>query len=69
MDSGRTFHSRYYRDVMGKYIGKVRLVDYKSLDITGIGDVVLNTALGENRTLQNVKNIPDLERIFVIGGI
>nr|GEY72980.1 retrovirus-related Pol polyprotein from transposon TNT 1-94 [Tanacetum cinerariifolium] len=71
MDSGASFHASHSRDVMQNfrhYKGKVRLADNKSLDITGVGDVILKTTLGTNWTLKNVKFIPDLKRMLISVG-
>ena len=71
MDSGASFHASHSRSVMQnfrQYKGKVRLADDKSLDITGVGDVVLKTTLGTNWTLKNVKFIPDLKRMLISVG-
>ncbi|KAI3767934.1 hypothetical protein L2E82_18363 [Cichorium intybus] len=71
MDSGASFHASHSREVMQnfrQYKGKVRLADNKSLDITGVGDVVLKTTLGTDWTLKNVKFIPDLKRMLISVG-
>ena len=71
MDSGASFHASFLRRVMKNfrhYRGKVRLVDNKVLDITGIGDVVLTTSLGAKWTLKNVRYIPTLKRMLISVG-
>ena len=71
MDYGAPFHASHSKDVMynfRQYQGKVRLVDNKSLDIIGVGDVVLKTNLGTKWTLKNVKFITELKRMFISVG-
>ncbi|GJV38513.1 hypothetical protein Tco_1410990 [Tanacetum coccineum] len=41
--------------------GKVRLADDKTIDIAGVGDVVLKTFFGKSWTLKNVRYIPGLK--------
>ncbi|GKD06073.1 hypothetical protein Tco_1181047 [Tanacetum coccineum] len=58
MDSGASFHATYCKDVLERFklrSGKVRLADDKTLDIVGIGDVVLKTFFGTSWTLEDVR--------------
>ena len=71
MDSGASFHACHCRDVMQNfrpYSGRVRLADDKSLEITGIGDVVLKTTLGTTWKLKDVRYIPDLKKMLISVG-
>ncbi|GJR01436.1 retrovirus-related pol polyprotein from transposon TNT 1-94 [Tanacetum coccineum] len=47
MDSGASFHATYCKEELERFklrSGKVRLADDKTLDIAGVGDVVLKTS-------------------------
>ncbi|GKC98738.1 hypothetical protein Tco_1169013 [Tanacetum coccineum] len=49
MDSDASFHANYCKEELERFklrSGKVRLADDKTLDIAGIGDVVLKTSFG-----------------------
>ncbi|GJT08974.1 hypothetical protein Tco_0843436 [Tanacetum coccineum] len=49
MDSGTLFHATYCKEELERFklrSGKVHLADDKTLDIAGIGDVVLKTSFG-----------------------
>ncbi|GJR37263.1 retrovirus-related pol polyprotein from transposon TNT 1-94 [Tanacetum coccineum] len=49
IDSCASFHATFYKEELEKfrlYSGKVRLEDDKTLDIAGVGDVVLKTSFG-----------------------
>lgn len=62
---------RYSTDVIYNfkhYEGKVRLADKKSLDIAGVGDMVLKITLGTKWTLKNVKLIPNMKRMLILVG-
>ncbi|GKE13324.1 retrovirus-related pol polyprotein from transposon TNT 1-94, partial [Tanacetum coccineum] len=48
--------------------GKVRLEDDKTLDIAGVGDVVLKTSFGTSWTLTDVRYIPGLKRMLISVG-
>ena len=69
MDSGASFHSTYCSRSMKNLklgnFGTVRLADGTSLNVTGIGDVVLKTTLGTTWTLKSVRLIPDLTRMLL----
>ncbi|GKF33631.1 retrovirus-related pol polyprotein from transposon TNT 1-94, partial [Tanacetum coccineum] len=68
MDSGASFHATYFKEELERFklrSGKVRLVDEKTLDITGIGDVVLKTSFGTSWTLKDVTYIPSLKRRLI----
>ncbi|GJV78333.1 hypothetical protein Tco_1509917, partial [Tanacetum coccineum] len=46
MDSGASFHATYCKEELERFklrSGKVRLADDKTLDIIGVGDVILKT--------------------------
>ncbi|GJS14325.1 retrovirus-related pol polyprotein from transposon TNT 1-94 [Tanacetum coccineum] len=58
MDSGASFHATYFKEELERFklhSGKVRLADDKTLDIAGIGDVVLKTSFGTSWTLKDVR--------------
>ncbi|GKA91694.1 hypothetical protein Tco_0813619 [Tanacetum coccineum] len=71
MDSGASFHATYCKEELEMFklrTGKVRLADDKTLDIAGVGDVVLKTSFGTSWTLKNVRYIPGLKnRLISIG--
>ncbi|GJT73445.1 hypothetical protein Tco_1032731 [Tanacetum coccineum] len=49
MDSSASFHATYCKEKLERFklrSGKVRLADDKTLDIVGVGDVVLKTSFG-----------------------
>ncbi|GJV63142.1 retrovirus-related pol polyprotein from transposon TNT 1-94 [Tanacetum coccineum] len=48
--------------------GKVCLADDKTLDIVGVGDVVLKTSFGTNWTLKDVRYIPGLKKRLISVG-
>ncbi|GJY10536.1 hypothetical protein Tco_0378721 [Tanacetum coccineum] len=57
MDSGASFHATYCKEELERFklrFGKVCLADDKTLDITGVGDVVLKTSFGTSWTLKDV---------------
>ncbi|GJU19780.1 retrovirus-related pol polyprotein from transposon TNT 1-94 [Tanacetum coccineum] len=65
MDSGASFHATYCKEELERFklrSGKVRLVDDKTLDIAGVGNVVLKTSFGTSWTLKDVRYIPNLKR-------
>ncbi|GKC69252.1 retrovirus-related pol polyprotein from transposon TNT 1-94 [Tanacetum coccineum] len=47
---------------------KVRFADDKTLDIAGVGDVVLKTSFGTSWTLKDVMYIPNLKRRLILVG-
>ncbi|GJR84000.1 retrovirus-related pol polyprotein from transposon TNT 1-94 [Tanacetum coccineum] len=64
MDSGASLHATFCKEELEKFrlhSGKVRLADDKTLDIAGVGDVVLKTFFGKSWTLKNVRYIPGLK--------
>ncbi|GKA40040.1 hypothetical protein Tco_0732633 [Tanacetum coccineum] len=67
IDSGASFHATFYKEELEKFrlhFGKVRLVDDKTLDIAGVGDVILKTSFGTSWTLKDVRLWrPAVERI------
>ncbi|GJX66354.1 retrovirus-related pol polyprotein from transposon TNT 1-94 [Tanacetum coccineum] len=59
MDSGALFHVTYCKEELKRFklrSGKARLADDKTLDITGIGDVILKTSYGTSWTLKDVRD-------------
>ncbi|GJU84592.1 putative RNA-directed DNA polymerase [Tanacetum coccineum] len=57
MDSGASFHATYCKEELERFklrSSKVRLADDKTLDIAGVGDVVLKTSFGTSWTLKDV---------------
>ncbi|GKF67325.1 hypothetical protein Tco_0197004, partial [Tanacetum coccineum] len=57
MDSGASFHATYCKEELEMFklrFGKVHLADDKTLDIAGVGDVVLKTSFGTSWTLKDV---------------
>ncbi|GJZ94672.1 hypothetical protein Tco_0666875 [Tanacetum coccineum] len=58
MDSGASFHATYSKEELERIklrSGKVRLADDKSLDIAGVGNVVLKYSFGTSWTLKDVR--------------
>nr|GEW12975.1 hypothetical protein [Tanacetum cinerariifolium] len=58
MDSGASFHATYCRQELERFklcSGKVRLVDDKTLDFTGVGDVVFKTSFGTSWIMKDVR--------------
>ncbi|GJX77376.1 retrovirus-related pol polyprotein from transposon TNT 1-94 [Tanacetum coccineum] len=71
MDSGASFHATYCKEELERFklrSGKVRLADDKTLDIAGVGDVVLKTSFGTSWTLKDVRYIPGLKRRLISVG-
>ncbi|GJT59725.1 retrovirus-related pol polyprotein from transposon TNT 1-94 [Tanacetum coccineum] len=71
MDSNASFHATYCKEELERFklrSGKVRLADDKTLDIAGIGDVVLKTSFGTSWTLKDVRYIPGLKRRLISVG-
>ncbi|GJX06269.1 putative RNA-directed DNA polymerase [Tanacetum coccineum] len=65
MDSGASFHATYCKEELERFklrSGKVRLADDKTLDIAGVGDVVLKTSFDTSWTLKDVRYIPGLKK-------
>ncbi|GJT11381.1 retrovirus-related pol polyprotein from transposon TNT 1-94 [Tanacetum coccineum] len=86
MGSGASFHATYCKEDLERFklrSGKVRLADDKTLDITGVGDVVLKTSFGTSWTLKDVRigmsmlaskgNVPDVRKVdiyfYKLGGL
>ncbi|GJV66770.1 retrovirus-related pol polyprotein from transposon TNT 1-94, partial [Tanacetum coccineum] len=71
IDSGASFHATYCKEELERFklhSGKVCLADDKTLDIAGVGDVVLKTSFGTSWTLKDVRYIPSLKiRLISIG--
>ncbi|GJT15646.1 retrovirus-related pol polyprotein from transposon TNT 1-94 [Tanacetum coccineum] len=71
MDFGASFHATYCKEELERFklrSGKVRLADDKTLDIAGIGDVILKTSFGTSWTLKDVRYIPNLKRRLISVG-
>ncbi|GKF64342.1 hypothetical protein Tco_0187790, partial [Tanacetum coccineum] len=71
MDYGASFHATYCKEELERFklrSGKVYLEDYKTLDITGVGDVVLKTSFGTSWTLKNVRYISGLKKRLISVG-
>ncbi|GKB44148.1 retrovirus-related pol polyprotein from transposon TNT 1-94 [Tanacetum coccineum] len=71
MDSGASFHATYCKEELERFklrSGKVCLADDKTLDIAGVGDVVLKTFFGTSWTLKDVRYIPGLKRSLILFG-
>ncbi|GJY51263.1 hypothetical protein Tco_0442110, partial [Tanacetum coccineum] len=71
MDSGASFHATYCKKELERFklrSGKVRLAYDKTLDIAGVGDVVLKTSFGTSWTLKDVRYIPGLKRRLISVG-
>ncbi|GJT02787.1 retrovirus-related pol polyprotein from transposon TNT 1-94 [Tanacetum coccineum] len=71
MDSGASFHATYCKEELERFklrSGKVRLADDKTLDIAGVGDVVLKTSFGTSWTLKDVRYIPSLKKRLISVG-
>ncbi|KAJ9551831.1 hypothetical protein OSB04_015876 [Centaurea solstitialis] len=72
LDFGASFHATYNMKMVknlrtGK-LGRVRLADHRTLDITGIGDVDVKTSLGTTWTLKDVRVIPSLKKMLISVG-
>ncbi|GJX77039.1 hypothetical protein Tco_0323850 [Tanacetum coccineum] len=68
MNSGASFHATYWKEEFERFkirSSKVRLVDDKTLDIAGVGGVVLKTSFGTSWNLKDVKYIPDLKKRLI----
>ncbi|GJW59032.1 retrovirus-related pol polyprotein from transposon TNT 1-94 [Tanacetum coccineum] len=71
MDSGASFHDTYCKEELERFklrSRKVRLADDKTLDIAGVGDVVLKTSFGTSWTLKDVRYIPGLKKRLISVG-
>ncbi|GKA63594.1 retrovirus-related pol polyprotein from transposon TNT 1-94, partial [Tanacetum coccineum] len=71
MDSGALFHATYHKEELERFklrFVKVRLAYDKTLDIAGVGDVVLKTSFGTSCTLKDVRYIPGLKRRLISVG-
>ncbi|GJZ57506.1 retrovirus-related pol polyprotein from transposon TNT 1-94 [Tanacetum coccineum] len=71
IDSGASFHVAYCKEELERFklrSGKVRLVDDITLNIAGVGDVVLKTSFGTSWTMKDVRYITGLnKRLISIG--
>ncbi|GJR26360.1 retrovirus-related pol polyprotein from transposon TNT 1-94 [Tanacetum coccineum] len=68
MDSGASFHATYCKEELKRFklhSDKVRLANDKTLDIAGVGDVVLKTSFGTSWTLKDVRWFGEAEEYFL----
>jgi len=69
MDSGASFHATHSSEALQNLVirdfGKVRLVDNITLDVKGMGDIVLKTPVGF-WTLKDVRVVPSLTKILIL---
>ncbi|GJZ11713.1 copia protein [Tanacetum coccineum] len=68
MDSGASFHATYCKEELERFklrSGKVRLADNKTLDIAGVGDVILKISFGTSWTLKDVRWFGEAEEAFL----
>ena len=69
MDSGASFHTTPYREIIQNYVtgdfGNVYLADGSALDVVGIGDVRILLSNGSVWLLEKVRHIPDLRRNLI----
>ncbi|GKC17976.1 hypothetical protein Tco_1014758, partial [Tanacetum coccineum] len=71
MDSDALFHAAYCKKKLERSrpcSGKVRLADDKTLDVVGIGDVVLKTSFGTSWILKYVRYIPGIKKRLISVG-
>ncbi|GJT55539.1 hypothetical protein Tco_0990593 [Tanacetum coccineum] len=71
LDSGASFHATYCKKELERFklrSSKVRLADDKTLDIAGVGNVILKTSFGTSWNLKDVRYIPGLERRLISVG-
>ncbi|GKA34466.1 RNA-directed DNA polymerase, eukaryota [Tanacetum coccineum] len=72
MDSNALFHATYCKEELERFrlcSGKVRLADDKTLDVVGVGDVVLKTSFGTSWILKYVKESRNHPLENVIGNL
>ena len=72
LDSGASFHSypskELFQNFKSRNFGKVYLADNKALEIEGMGDVCINTTLGNQWTLEDVRYIPWIKKNLIFLG-
>nr|GEW91876.1 retrovirus-related Pol polyprotein from transposon TNT 1-94 [Tanacetum cinerariifolium] len=71
MDSSASFHATFFKEELEKFrlrSDNVRLADDKTLDIAGVGDVVLKTSFGTSWILKDVRYIPSLKKRLISVG-
>nr|CAN76388.1 hypothetical protein VITISV_037906 [Vitis vinifera] len=72
LDSGASFHTTPYREIIQNYVagdfGKVYLADGSTLDVVGIGDVRISLPNGSVWLLEKVRHIPDPRRNLISVG-
>jgi len=68
MDFGASFHATHSSEALQNLVigdfGKVRLPDNKTLDVTGMSDIVLKT-LVDFWTLKDVRGVPSLTKSLI----
>ncbi|RVW83896.1 Retrovirus-related Pol polyprotein from transposon TNT 1-94 [Vitis vinifera] len=71
-DSGASFHTTSYREIIQNYVagdfGKVYLADGLALDVVDLGDVRILLPNGSIWSLEKVRHIPDLRRNLISVG-
>ncbi|GJZ58760.1 retrovirus-related pol polyprotein from transposon TNT 1-94 [Tanacetum coccineum] len=71
MDYGISFQATYCKEELERFklrSSKVCLADDKTLDIAGVGNVILKTSFGTIWTLKDVRYIPSLKRRIILVG-
>jgi len=68
MDSGASFHTTHNSEALQNLVigdfGKVRLAYNKTLDVTGMGDILLKTSV-DFWTLKDVRVVPSLTKSLI----
>jgi len=68
IDSGVSFHATHNSEVLHNLVigdfGKVKLADNKTLEVTGMSDIVLKTPIGF-WTLKDVRVVPSLTKSLI----
>ena len=69
LDSGASFHTTSYKEIMNNYIandfGKIYLADRQLLDVVGLGDINIKQLNGSVWKLQKIRHIPQLKKILI----
>lgn len=72
LDTGASFHvtscREFFKTFQNGVFGKVLLADNKSLDIVGIGDVLLKLTNGKSWLLRDVRYVPQLKHNSISAG-
>jgi len=68
MDSGASFHATHNSEALQNLVigdfGKVRLANNKTLDVTGMGDIMLKMSV-DFWTLKDVRVVPSLTKSLI----